>query len=79
MKKFKVYRKVYRKSKAFAKREYVGEYEFDALDKGYYHGYVEGVKAFAKIMKRDTTIYEAKKLIEKYTTEVIGEPTILII
>ena len=73
-KNLKTYKKLYRKSRAFARREYVDWYEFDALDKGFYHGYIAGVKEVMRAMKRHKLPY-----VDEITKEVLGEPTILII
>lgn len=78
-KKFKTYRKVYRKSKAFARREYVEPYEFDSLDKGYYHGYVDGVTEAKRAIKKHLLTKDIKKYVGEIIDEVLGEPTILII
>lgn len=71
---FKLYRKIYPKSRLFAREQYVTDgYEREWLSKGYYHGYVNGAKAMYKrignLMGKDT----ADRLLDL----VLGEPKII--
>lgn len=50
--KIRLFPNIYPKARAFARREYVEPYELDALNKGFYNGYVAGVKAMQRAMVR---------------------------
>ena len=70
-KKFKVYRKIYPKARGFARREYVECYEREPLEKGYYNGFVDGVKA----MRRHVMGLWGKELADELCELVLGKPT----
>lgn len=75
LKHYKVYPKLYRKSRNFARREYIVEYELDSLDKGFYHGYIEGVKTVCRALKRmPINLNLGKKRIDKIAEEILGKP-----
>ena len=73
-KKFKVYRKLYPKCRRFARREYVDGFELEPLDKGYYNGYVDGVKAMARVLN---SLAMGRKWVSSIVELVLGKPTLV--
>lgn len=71
---FKFYRKIYPKARAYAIREYIEPYEIEPRRQGYYHGYVAGVKAMARALRRYKL---SKDVIDGRIKEVLGEPKIV--
>ena len=77
-KKHRLYPKIYPKARAFARREYVEPYELDALDKGFYHGYVAGVKAMQRALNAlPSYVGIDKRRIKRAVDRIIGEGKLL--
>ena len=67
---FRLYRKIYPKANAYARREYVEPYEKETLSKGYYHGYVEGARA----MRRHIRSLMGRAIADNLLRLTLGEP-----
>ena len=72
--KSKLYRKLYPKSSRFARREYVDGYELEPLNRGYYNGYVDGVRAMARVLN---SLAMGRKWVSGIVELVLGKPTIV--
>lgn len=79
--KIKIYPKVYPKARAFARREYVASYEIETLDKGYYNGYVDGVKAVRRALMKGGIRFDSlsygKIFVDEFIEGIIGKPKVI--
>lgn len=74
-----IYRRISLKAQRFAKREHAYTYEYEPLEKGYYHGYVDGAKALASAIRKGTIVLGTKTLTDNKLMEILGKPKTLLI